>query len=126
MAVARLLLFLRSSQVSNFSSAISATRLQLGRPITAAGEKGYRRAYDAVLKLHLVRDIETIRDALMNLSNSSMNASLLSDLFSSLSHRLESTQPTFRMREPILSMHRTTFSLRYSSYIDRSTELTRF
>ncbi|THH12376.1 hypothetical protein EW145_g35 [Phellinidium pouzarii] len=111
MAIARLLLSLKSSDASSFTSAISATRLQLGTPITAAGERGYRRAYDAVLKLHLVHDIEMIRNSVTQLHEGGTRKQVLSVLFSELSHRLNSTLPTFRTREPILSVHRTTFSL---------------
>ncbi|KAI5124851.1 hypothetical protein M0805_007285 [Coniferiporia weirii] len=110
-AIARLLLALESSDATGFISAISATRLQLGTPITAAGERGYRRAYDAVLKLHLVRDIETIRQSVIHLHEGGTRSQILPDLFSGLSHRLYSTLPTFRTREPILSIHRTAFSL---------------
>ena len=112
MAIARLLLALRSSDELDFASSISATRLQLGIPITAAGERGYRRAYDAVLKLHVVRDVETIRECITRLQKGGRKTEILPELFSVLSHRLESTLPTFRTREPILSIHRTAFSLR--------------
>ncbi|KAH8118429.1 hypothetical protein DFH11DRAFT_1686601 [Phellopilus nigrolimitatus] len=111
LAIARLLLALRSSDESGFANAISMTRLQLGTPITAAGERGYRRAYDAVLKLHLVRDIETIRKSVLHLHEGGAKGQILPELFSELSHRLDSTLPTFRTREPILSVHRTAFSL---------------
>lgn len=112
MAIARLLLALRTSDDAGFVNALSTTRLQLGIPITAAGEKGYRRAYDAVLKLHLVRDIETIRRSVIRLQEGGQKSQILPDLFSTLSHRLNSTLPTFRTREPVLSVHRTAFSLR--------------
>ena len=112
MAIARLLLALRSSDDQTFDRSITTTRLQLGVPITAAGERGYRRAYDAVLKLHMVRDIEIVRNSSTRLDEGDTRTTVLPELFSSLSRRLDSTLPSFRSREPILSIHRTTFSLR--------------
>ncbi|EJD01349.1 uncharacterized protein FOMMEDRAFT_111106 [Fomitiporia mediterranea MF3/22] len=110
-AVARLLLALRSADDEEFAGIISATRLQLGVPVSAAGERGYRRAYDAILQLHLVRDIETIRNSIVRLNNGGSKVQVLPELFSTLSTRLDATLPTFRTREPILSIHRTAFSL---------------
>lgn len=111
-AIARLLLSLRSMEALDFSRAMSSTLIQLGSPISAAGERGYRRAYDAVLKLHLVRDIDNIRQTFIALEEGRANTDVLSKLFSVLSNRVESTLPTFRTREPILSIHRTAFSQR--------------
>lgn len=110
-AVARLLLAFQSTEDSEFREAISAARLQLGAPITAAGERGYRRAYDAVLKLHMVHDVELIHKSVSSISSDAFKSRVLPELFKSLSHRLNSTLPTFRSREPLLSIHRTTFSL---------------
>ncbi|KAL5508165.1 hypothetical protein ACEPAH_5783 [Sanghuangporus vaninii] len=111
MAIARLLLALKSSDDQSFANRITATRLQLGVPITAAGERGYRRAYDAILKLHMVRDIEIVRHSNSRLHEGEAKTTILPGLFSMLSRRLDSTLPSFRTREPILSIHRTTFSL---------------
>ena len=112
MAIARLLLAMRASDDIEFATRLAATRLHLGVPITAAGERGYRRAYDAILKLHLVRDIETVRNSIKKVPQGQVKHRVLSNLFSTLSRRLDSTLPTFRTREPILSIHRTSFSLR--------------
>lgn len=111
-AIARLLLALRSPEDITFTDVMSSIQLQLGRPITAAGERGYRRAYDAALKLHLVHDIKVIRTAIFKIAQGYARTDVLPDLFGELSLRLDSTLPTFRTREPILSIHRTAFSLR--------------
>ena len=112
MSLASLLLAIRSGNDFAISNALSSARLQLGADITAAGERGYRRAYDAVLKLHLVHDIEIICRAAMNLDDMIDKKRTLTNLFNDLSSRFAASLPTFRIREPILSMHRTSFSLR--------------
>lgn len=110
-SIARLLLAMRARDDRAFSEAIAAARIQLGKSITAGGESGYRRSYDAILKLHLVHDIETIRTAMHTLENGASKKRILPELFSSLSRRIDSTLPTFRTREPLLSAHRTVYSL---------------
>ena len=116
MSIARLLLAMRSGDDDAFIQAISSARLQLGKPITAGGETGYRRSYDAVLKLHLVRDIESIRNTAKLLDEGGLKARALPDLFSLLSQRMASTLPTFRTREPMLSVQRTAYALRFDFY----------
>lgn len=111
-AMARLLLAMRSKDDSSFTSALSSARMQFGSDISAAGERGYRRAYDSILKLHLVHDIEMIHNSVTHPDGMPVDDSVLNGLFQKLTWRLESTLPTFRTREPILSMHRATFSLK--------------
>ena len=117
-AMARLLLAMRSGHTSAIMDMLSAARSVLGLPITASGAKGYRRSYDAVLDLHLIHELEIIRDAMAKFPSSSqgsgqrMRRHILSDMSRSLSSRLESSLPTLRTREPILSMRRTAFALR--------------
>jgi serine/threonine-protein kinase ATR len=117
-AMARLLLAMRSGKASVIADTLSAARSVLGLPITASGAKGYRRSYDAVLDLHLTHELEIIHDAMTRFPTSSqgtgqqMRRDILSDMSRSLSFRLESSLPTLRTREPILSMRRTAFALR--------------
>lgn len=110
-AMARLLLAMRSKDEPSFACALSSARVQFGSEISAAGERGYRRAYDSVLKLHLVHDIEMIHNAVARKDGVPLDEAELNSLLHKLTFRLDSTLPTFRTREPILSMHRTTFSL---------------
>jgi len=117
-AMARLLLAMRSGQTSAIADTLSAARSILGLPITASGAKGYRRSYDAVLDLHLTHELEIIHDAMTRFPTSSqgtcqkMRRKILSDMSTALASRLESSLPTLRTREPILSMRRTAFALR--------------
>ena len=113
MSIARILLTMGAKDEEAFAESVAAARHQLGKSITAGGEGGYRRSYDAVLKLHLVRDIETIRNAMQVLENGASKKHVLPEVFSLLSHRLASTLPTFRTREPLLSVHRTVYTMWY-------------
>lgn len=112
--LAQILLALRAGDASAISNSLSAARRSLGAPIVAAGAKGYRRSYDAVLDLHLVHEVEIIHHVVANLPSDLPDCREVFDRLSRrLSSRLDSTLPTFRTREPILSMRRTAFGLRY-------------
>lgn len=117
-AMARVLLAIRSGQQSTIEESLSVARSVMGPPITAAGAKSYRRSYDAVLDLHLTHELQMIHDAMQQFPTSSqgngkkMRREILSELSTSLASRLESSLPTLRTREPLLSMRRTAFSLR--------------
>ncbi|KAG6891314.1 hypothetical protein C0992_009195 [Termitomyces sp. T32_za158] len=115
--MARLLLAMRADDSEETSKYISVARSVVGAPITAAGIRGYRRSYEAILDLHLMHELETIRDVLTHLPSGSQVPSQnqrrqeLVSLSEKLASRFESTLPTFRAREPILSLRRTAFSL---------------
>lgn len=114
--MARLLLAMRSRDPAAIAQSISVARSVLGGPITAGGIKGYRRSYEAVLDLHLTHELEVIHNALTSLPQSQGNTQrrrreVLAQLSKTLSSRFDATLPTFRTREPILSMRRTAFAL---------------
>ncbi|KAF8214176.1 hypothetical protein K438DRAFT_1902229 [Mycena galopus ATCC 62051] len=116
MVIARVLLAMRSKDAAAITSCLSVARSVLGTPIAAAGAKGHRRSYEAVLDLHLAHELEMIYTALTSLPTGSQGHSQLrqrtvAHLNMSLSARLDSTLPTFRTREPVLSMRRTAFGL---------------
>ncbi|KAG9097745.1 serine/threonine-protein kinase M1 [Ceratobasidium sp. 370] len=115
--LARLLLKARQERESEFKSVLSAARQVLGAAITSNGPTSYRRSYDAVLHLHLAREIESIHSAatymsgLPGLEENERSRIVLKTLTQSLDNRFRSTLPTFRVQEPVLSMRRTTFDL---------------
>ena len=109
-AFAKILLAMRTFDETRITSALSEALQQLGLPVVAAGEKGYRRAYDAILSLHMVQDLKAIFTSVSDISLSESD-NALSTLSKILSSRLDSTLPTFRTREPVLNMHRTAFSV---------------
>jgi len=115
--MARLLLAMRTGESPAIVEQLSVARSVLGAPITAAGVKGYRRSYEAVLDLHLTHELELIHNAMMSLPTTSQGNSqnrrrqVLINLSRTLSARLDASLPTFRTREPVLSMRRTAFAL---------------
>ncbi|KAE9410202.1 hypothetical protein BT96DRAFT_913020 [Gymnopus androsaceus JB14] len=112
LAIARLLLAMRSRDSTAISSSLTDARLILGGPIVAAGANNYRRSYEAMLDLHLTYELETIYTAISSLPQQSGGVTpVLAGLSEVLSTRLDTTLPTFRTREPILSMRRTAFAL---------------
>lgn len=116
--LAHVLLAMRSDAPNLIADALSKARLVLGVPITAAGAKGYRHSYDAVLNLHLTHELETIYEAMARIPKLSLieptstTMSRTKDLSEKLSIRFNATLPTLKTREVILSMRRTAFSLR--------------
>ncbi|KAI0720383.1 hypothetical protein C8T65DRAFT_736114 [Cerioporus squamosus] len=114
--MAQVLLAVRSGNDETIAAALSSSRRALGTAITASGPTGYRRSYDAVLNLHLLRELEIISRVVRNLPNQPDTGSQSRDrsfdkLLSCLDARFESTLPSFRIREPILNMRRTAFNL---------------
>ncbi|EGO02217.1 hypothetical protein SERLA73DRAFT_104608 [Serpula lacrymans var. lacrymans S7.3] len=109
---ARVLLSMRTGDTIAISNSLSQARVVLGTPITASGEQGYRRSYDAVLDLHLIHELEMIHAAMEKLpANSQERRSVVQSLGQSLATRFNFTLPNFRIRESVLSMRRTAFSL---------------
>ena len=115
--IARILLAMRSEDDSTISNTMASARAALGAPLLASGLKDYRRTYDAVLDLHLTHELSLIRDAMSgilkgNRSRAAGRRQIMADLSRALSTRLDATLPTFRTREPILSLRRVAFSIR--------------
>ncbi|KAI0268140.1 hypothetical protein BC834DRAFT_678146 [Gloeopeniophorella convolvens] len=111
--IARLLLAIREGDSSAIADAFSQARMVLGSPITASGGREYRRTYDAVLDLHLVHEVEMIHQMASAQSQltPSKKGKAFNNLTKLLSVRLDSTLPSFRTREPILSMRRTAYGI---------------
>jgi len=114
LAIARVLVGLKSSDEA-LPSALRAARLELGRPLTAAGRDSYQRFYDSVVQLHLLHELESIsqsgRVEIVGMNREAVGRDEVSKLKSTLADRLGRTMPSFRVQEPILSMRRTAFSL---------------
>jgi serine/threonine-protein kinase ATR len=112
--VARVLLAIRERNPESVSDALSIARAQLGAPIHAAGRNSYRRAYESVLNLHLVRDVELIYETAARHSKGENkdSSNLIGILSEVLSRRFEATLPSFRTREPVLSLQRTALGVR--------------
>jgi serine/threonine-protein kinase ATR len=104
---------MRSGERIQIDDSLRIARLVLNAPIAASGPSGYRRAYDALIDLHMIHELELIHEAVSNLPPSSQgHKSAILTLSQILSARLDRTSPTFRAHESLLSMRRTAFSLR--------------
>ena len=108
--LAKILLAMQTGNDAAVSESLSQARQILGAPISAAGVRGYRRSYDAVVNLHMVHELDLIHQFATG-SRGVQGAQPLDALLRQLSTRLNSTLPAFRIREPILSMRRTAFGL---------------
>ncbi|KAF9567437.1 hypothetical protein CPC08DRAFT_22231 [Agrocybe pediades] len=117
MVIARVLLAMRTGDNERIQDALSHARSVLGSPITAAGIKGYRRSYEAVLNLHMTHELELIHQITSTFNPDSQYTQsqgrlrTMADLSKEFADRLNITYPTFRTREPLLSMRRTAFIL---------------
>ncbi|KAF9024830.1 hypothetical protein BDZ89DRAFT_1068767 [Hymenopellis radicata] len=113
LVIARVLLAVRGGDESAVRQTLSAARLALGAPIVTGGG-GYRRSYHSVLNLHVTHELEAIHNAMLGLrqpQSQTQKRRELSKFSDFLQGRLEATLPSFRTREPILSMRRTAFRL---------------
>ncbi|KAJ1308398.1 hypothetical protein OPQ81_004104 [Rhizoctonia solani] len=102
MTLGRLLLSAQKDVRQDFDAVLANARRVFGGTITANGSTSYRRSYEAVLHLHMAREIESIYQAAR---------ATLDNLTSSLDNRFKALLPTFRVQEPVLSMRRTAFNL---------------
>lgn len=121
-ATARVLLAMHQGDQVQVRKAIKEARLYLGKPLLAAGRNSYVSVYDSVTQLHMLHELGMISEV-MHSSTSASSSSLtrsfnntLSDLSKALSTRLDSTLPSFRTREPLLSVRRSAFSTRHDDY----------
>lgn len=102
-------------QRKDIEPVIKAARQDLGRAINS---HSFARSYDPVLQLHLLREIQMIHsaDKAIYSTRDPVNRKVIMEqhaqqLTSSLSDRFDTAAPAFRVREAILSMRRTAFSL---------------
>jgi FAT domain len=112
--MARLLLAIREGDSNNVAHALSRARMVLGNPIVASGGREYRHTYEAVLNLHLVHEVELIHrfSSEQMQIDGARRSEAQDELTKTLNMRLNSTLPSFKTREPILSMRRTAYGIR--------------
>lgn len=96
---------------------LETARQQIGQNIIS---REYGRVYDVVLKLHQLREIELIHNMAIEFSqdqtHSNINRAAISrkrkaDFIKVLDGRFDTTSPTFRVREAILTIRRTALHL---------------
>ena len=115
--VARVLLAMRSGNADAVESALLTARKILGAPISAAGAREYRRSYESVLDLHILHELQAIFQEARNTKPDKNLDARLDSLQRRLATRLDSTLPSFRSREPLLSIRRTALGLQYVSFL---------
>lgn len=113
-SLARVLLAMRLKD-SNLPAILVAARRELGAAISASGRL-YPRAYDSVVSLHQLHEVEMIRELesridITGTNKAALVASRIQSLTSALDARFHSTLPSYKVRESMLSMRRTAFGL---------------
>lgn len=92
LAMARALLAMREGDAGAVDAALRDARRQLGAPLLGPGHVAYAHAYDAVTHLHMLCELELV-----------FRGQATDDV---LRARLAATLPSFRTREPVLSVRR--------------------
>lgn len=100
----RVIMAMRQGDPTQLSTALARARESLGSPIVTAAKESYRRAYDEVVNLHVLDEIDLIYQSAQEV------ATLKSLAESRLASRIAATSPSFRVREPILNMRRIALS----------------
>ncbi|KAL9937728.1 hypothetical protein V8E36_003273 [Tilletia maclaganii] len=107
--IGKAFLSMREDDAEGFRSAVQEARDLVGRPIFSAGSAGYPLIVDSVTKLHMLHELEMIQAVP---KDAKAGSGRVTDLLSSLRSRLQSSVPSFRSREALLSLRRSAFGVR--------------
>lgn len=110
-ALARLLLAIRMSNSDAVQTALTEARQQFGEPMVGSGEPKYERVYESIVNLQAIQDLDYIYTQAWP---------RLDETKTMLVSRVASTLPSFRVREVLLSAHRSGFNALRSSTLDAS------
>jgi serine/threonine-protein kinase ATR len=111
-ATARVLLAMHEGDQACLQKSIKDARSLLGKPLIAAGKNSYVSVYESVTQLHMLHELGMISEALGVSRSTASSQKTLCNLSKALEARLASTLPSFRTREPLLSVRRSAFSTR--------------
>ncbi|KAG9017962.1 serine/threonine-protein kinase M1 [Tulasnella sp. 427] len=131
LSIARVLLALRGQQDPDIQAAFNSARQRLGATILSGGASSYRRSYDAVVQLHILHELQMAHGFVCKIPLLLQNGrgpkaySELVDLTAQFRLRLDATLPTFKTREPILSMHRIALGLILPEYTAAQREISK-
>ncbi|KAL5033391.1 hypothetical protein BDV3_000378 [Batrachochytrium dendrobatidis] len=110
--IGQLLLSINSRQDDTVADLLSQARASMTAFIAAASMESYQRGYDSVLQLSMLNELETMYSFIKNSSNDANTQMVdISKLFQSWDMRLKITFPSYRQREPILSLRRVLLSI---------------
>ncbi|CAH1797711.1 unnamed protein product [Owenia fusiformis] len=108
------LMLAKDRDEEGFLQQLQIVRSELMGPLSAASmEKGsYQRGYEYIVRLHMLNELEQgVRELLHFPTRGPQERSGLAKLIELWDSRLSLTQASFRMKEPILNLRRTLFSL---------------
>ena len=106
-AIGRALVALSESEFEYVQYWTSKAREVIMDPFAATSSDSYRRSYPHVIKLHMLKDLETAAFELKRAGSSSVRRECMHRLLHvEWQERLMRTQSSLRLREPILSLHR--------------------
>nr|CAB3224707.1 serine/threonine-protein kinase atr [Phallusia mammillata] len=121
-AVGRTLLAIKSKQWGNCQQLLDNLYLSQTEALSAASMEScsYQRGYDSILRLHILSDLER---AVSHQSQNDTNT--IDDVMSLWQLRLRMVQPSFRAREPMLSLQRVLLPLLTEDISDEQTDAKR-
>uniref|UniRef100_H2ZM58 Serine/threonine-protein kinase ATR n=1 Tax=Ciona savignyi TaxID=51511 RepID=H2ZM58_CIOSA len=103
--IGRLLLAIRAKEWNNVTSLLDGLYENQTAPLSAAsmGNGSYQRGYAYILRLHMLADMERVTELV---KQEEITSQVVEDITSMWHLRLQAVQPSFRAREPILSLSR--------------------
>lgn len=112
-SMAKALLAFQRGQTAAIPEVLRTVRRELGIELAAVNGQ-YARAYPVLVNLHMLHEVEQIMQTIKKMAVASKESETggreeFDQLDKYLTHRLNTTLPSFRVREPILSIRRTTY-----------------
>ncbi|KAK0560483.1 hypothetical protein OC844_003736 [Tilletia horrida] len=107
--IGKAFLCMREDDSKGFVAAVQEARDLVGKPIFSAGSGGYPQIVDSVTQLHMLHELEMIQAIP---KSAGQGSGQVIDLLTSLRSRLQSSAPSFRTREALLSLRRSAFGVR--------------
>jgi serine/threonine-protein kinase ATR len=109
-SLGKMLLSMYKDDRMGFALHLKETRISLINPLAAASGESYLRSYDVISKLHILYELEAAF-RLAHSETAEQDVKRLEHLSHSWKARLDVTQPSYRVREPILRLRRAALSL---------------
>ncbi|KAJ3161128.1 serine/threonine-protein kinase M1 [Geranomyces michiganensis] len=91
----------RVNDTDRYQTELRQARYSLIADVAAASMESYRRGYDCMVKLHMLHEIASVVDSAIPLDEEGLDTR-----FAIWKSRLDATKPSYRIREPILSLRR--------------------
>jgi serine/threonine-protein kinase ATR len=119
--MAKVLLAIHERDHDRMPAILYEARRELGFAVTASSRQ-YARAYPAILRLHMLHEVALIRqagldiasiDQALGMQGPNKDAAVIHKIDivrQTLANRLETTLPSFRIRESVLSIRRTAYA----------------